>query len=91
MNETTIKLSQNNLFWNLTSKEMRNCFDGLLDFYNVGYLSEQNPLTAYAEKYKERYNTPGVHLIQMEHDLLFAMAYHSYISARLKEDFSFDR
>ena len=82
MNETTIKLSRNNLFWNLTSKEMRNCFDGLLDIYNVGYLSEQ---------YKERYNTPGVHLVQMERDLLFAMAYHSYISARLKEDFSFDR
>ena len=90
MNETTIKLSRNNLFWNLTSKEMRNCFDGLLDFYNVGYLSKQNPLTAYAEKYKERYQL-GLHLIQMEHDLLFAMAYHSYISARLKEDFSFDR
>ena len=89
MNETT--LSQNNLFWNLTSKEMRNCFDGLLDFYNVLYLSEQNPLKAYAEKYKEKYNTPGVHLIQIEHDLLFAMAYHSYISARLKKDFSFDR
>ena len=91
MNETTIKLSRNNLFWNLTSKEMRNCFDGLLDFYNVGYLSEQNPLTAYAEKYKERCFKPGVHLVNMEHDLLFAMAYHSYISARLRENFSFDR
>lgn len=84
MNETTIKLSRNNLFWNLTSKEMRDCFDGLLDFYNVGHLSEQNPLIPYAEKYR-------AHLIQMERDLLFAMAYHSYISARLKEDFSFDR
>ena len=89
MSETTIKLSRNNLFWNLTSKGMRNCFDGLLDFYNVGYLSKQNPLTAYAEKYKERYNTPGVHLVQMERDLLFAMAYHSYISAKLEERFQF--
>ena len=90
MNETTIKLSRNNLFWNLTSKEMRNCFDGLLDFYNVGYLSEQNHFTPYAEKYEGSYKS-GLHLIQMERDLLFAMAYHSYISAKLKEDFSFDR
>lgn len=81
MNETIMKLSENNLFWNLPDKEMKNCFEGLLDFYSVGYVSESNPLTAYAKKYKERCNTLGVHLVQMENDLLLAMAYRSYATA----------
>lgn len=81
MNEN--RLSQDNLFWDLTRKEMNVCFNGLLDFYNQGFLSMHNPLTPYAEKYKERVNLPGVHLTQMERDLLFAMAYHSYISSKL--------
>ena len=89
MNES--KRSKDNLFWNLTSREMNKCFEGLLEFYDLGYLSEQNPLIPYAEKYKERTNLVGVHLTQMEHDLLFAMAYHSYISAMLKEDFDFGK
>lgn len=91
MPETMLSLSRNNLFWTLTGKEMRNCFDGLLDFYNLGYMSEQNPLIPYIEKYREKTNLIGKHLVQMEHDLLFAMAYHSYISAMLKEDFGFGK
>lgn len=79
MNETMMESSQNNLFWDLSGKEIQKCFAGLLCFYNVGCLSEQNPLAPYAKKYKERCTIPGEHLTQMEHDLLFAMAYHWYI------------
>ena len=89
MNEN--RLSQDNLFWDLTRKEMNVCFDGLLDFYNQGFFSSHNSLTPYIEKYEERINLPRVPLTQMEHDLLFAMAYHSYISEKLKESFSFGR
>lgn len=83
MNEST--MNKSNLFWNLTRREMTKCFDGLLEFYGLGYLSDVNPLTPYAEKYKEQGNPPGVHLTQMEPDLLFAMAYNSYMTTKLAD------